>query len=130
MSGLQRVEYWVRKVEGETKPLADDAPELIEAPWKPCELQPEPDWKEILPKGAKPAHMLGFDQKKFKALSWPPKYGMCAFFVVIRGLTPGEYEIRARSIDLNGYAQPEPRPSQKSGKNSIQVRRIQVMQNT
>ena len=130
LSGLKRVEYWVRKVEGETKPLAEDAPELLEAPWKPCELQPEPDWKEILPKGAKPAQMLGFDQKKFKALSWPPRYGMCAFFVVIRGLTPGEYEIRARSIDLNGYAQPEPRPSQKSGKNSIQVRCIEVMQNT
>ena len=32
----------------------------------------------------------------------------------------GEYEIRVRTIDANGVAQPMPRPFQKSGGNAIQ----------
>jgi hypothetical protein len=46
---------------------------------------------------------------------------------VLKDLKPGHYELRARSVDLNDCAQPEPRPSQKSGKNSIQVRRFEVV---
>jgi hypothetical protein len=34
--------------------------------------------------------------------------------------------VRARTVDLNGFAQPEPRSIQKSGKNGIQVRRFEV----
>jgi hypothetical protein len=30
-------------------------------------------------------------------------------------------------VDLNGYAQPEPRPLQKTGKNGIQVRRFEII---
>jgi hypothetical protein len=32
----------------------------------------------------------------------------------------GEYELRCRSIDLNGVAQPMPRPFPKSGRAEIQ----------
>lgn len=127
LSGLKRVEYWVRKVEGQTPPLADDAPELLGALWKPCKIEQEPDWNEILPKGIKPHQMLGFNQTKFKALTWPTRYGMCSFYLVLRNLIPGYYELRVRSVDMNDYAQPEPRPSQKSGKNSIQTRRFEVV---
>jgi hypothetical protein len=52
---------------------------------------------------------------------------MCAYMAVIKGLKPGHYEIRARSVDGNGFAQPEPRASQKSGKNALQVRRFEVL---
>ena len=39
----------------------------------------------------------------------------------------GAYEFRARAVDLNNYAQPEPRPYPKSGRNEIQQRVITVM---
>ena len=34
-------------------------------------------------------------------------------------LEPGSYEFRARAVDLNGFAQPAPRPYQKSGMNLV-----------
>jgi hypothetical protein len=46
--------------------------------------------------------------------------------VTLRDLRPGTYELRARAVDLNDFAQPEPRPYQKSGRNEVQVRRIVV----
>jgi hypothetical protein len=52
---------------------------------------------------------------------------MCSYSAVLRGLAPGRYEIRARSVDLNDFAQPEPRPAQKSGRNAIQVRRLEIV---
>jgi hypothetical protein len=46
--------------------------------------------------------------------------------VTLRDLKPGSYEFRARSVDLNGFAQPEPRPYLKSGMNGVEVRRFVV----
>lgn len=127
LSGVRRVEYWVRRIEGEATKLADDAPELLVAPWRPCELEPQPVWSNVLPKGVQPRNVLGFDKTTGKPSSWPPHYGMCSYTAVIKGLKPGKYEIRARSVDLNDFAQPEPRPAQKTGKNAIQVRRVEVV---
>jgi hypothetical protein len=39
--------------------------------------------------------------------------------VRLDGLAPGRYELRTRAVDLNGFAQPEPRPYQKSGMNRV-----------
>jgi hypothetical protein len=44
----------------------------------------------------------------------------------LKGLETGAYEFRVRTIDLNGFAQPEPRPYPKSGRNEIQYRPIMV----
>ena len=44
-----------------------------------------------------------------------------------KNLVPGKYELRARAVDLNGFAQPEPRPYQKSGRNVLDVRRFEVV---
>jgi hypothetical protein len=126
-SGVQRVEYWLRRIEGEPQPLADDAPELLNAPWKPCELEAQPDWPSVLPQGVKPGQVLAFDAATGRPQSWPSRYGMCAYHAMVKNLPPGRYEARARSVDLNGYAQPEPRPLQKTGKNGIQVRRFEVI---
>jgi hypothetical protein len=41
-------------------------------------------------------------------------------------LAPGKYEFRARAVDLNDFAQPEPRPVQKAGKNAVGVHRFEV----
>jgi DMSO/TMAO reductase YedYZ molybdopterin-dependent catalytic subunit len=126
-SGVKRVEYWVRRIEGKPEPLADDAPELLRDPWIPCELEPQPDWTGLLPGGVKPQNVLGFDKTTAQPRSWPPRYGMCSYSAAIRDLPPGHYEVRARSVDLNDFAQPEPRPGQKNGKNGIQVRRFEVV---
>lgn len=127
LSGVRRVEYWLRRVEGEPQPLADDAPELLNAPWKPCELEAQPDWSAVLPMGVNPRQVLAFDPQKGAPLSWPPRYGMCSYHATIKDLKPGRYEVRARSVDLNGHAQPEPRPLQKTGKNGIQMRRFEII---
>ncbi|MCB1124263.1 MAG: molybdopterin-dependent oxidoreductase, partial [Verrucomicrobiae bacterium] len=127
LSGFKRVEYWLRKVEGEMPRLADDSPELLRGPWKPCTLFPEPDWSAILPKGTSTRDLLGFDPDTGKSRSWPLRYGMAAWFVEFSDLKPGQYEIRARAVDQNGYAQPEPRSTRKSGRNAIEVRRFEVV---
>jgi hypothetical protein len=49
---------------------------------------------------------------------------MVGYSATIEGLKPGRYEIRARAVDLNDFAQPQPRPSAKSGRNGIQVRHM------
>ena len=69
---------------------------------------------------------LGFDHETGKPNSWPLRYGMASFHVVLRDLKPGRYEVRARTVDGNGFAQPEPRSIQKSGKNAIQTRRFTI----
>lgn len=128
LSGVKRVEYWLRSVATAKEPkLADDSPELLRAPWQPCELEAQPKWSAVLPKGVDPRRVLGFNPTTGQPATWPPRYGMCSFMAVLKDLKPGHYEVRARSVDLNDYAQPEPRPSQKSGKNSIQVRRFEVV---
>src|ERR1043165_1609359 len=130
LSGVKRVEYWVRRTgdagSGKAAPLADDAPELLRGPWLPCELQAQPDWTRILPAGVKPQELLGFDKATGKPPAWPMRYSMCAYSATIRDLKPGAYEVRARAVDLNDFAQPEPRPALKAGRNGIQVRRFEV----
>jgi hypothetical protein len=128
------VEYWVRKVDetvadGQVakNQVADDDPELLRGPWIPCELDGQPDWNSVLPRGLMTKQLLGFDPDSGKPRSWPLPYGMAGYHAAIRGLSRGRYELRARAVDLNGYAQPEPRALQKSGKNSIQVWRVEVV---
>ncbi len=131
-SGVDRVEYWVRRIEADgqlddRKLIEDDDPELLRGPWIPCELEPQPDWSALLPDGVAPTRVLGFDRGTGKPASWPPQYSMCSYHAAITDLKPGRYEVRARAVDLNGFAQPEPRPMQKNGRNRIQVRRIEIV---
>jgi hypothetical protein len=42
-------------------------------------------------------------------------------------LAPGKYSVRARAVDGNGFAQPEPRPNQKSGMNALDKREFEVV---
>ncbi len=128
LSGVKRVEHWVRSVPSAKQPkLPDDSAELLRGPWQPCQLEAQPDWRKALPSSVKPERVLGFDAATGQPATWPPRYGMCSFIAVLKDLAPGHYEARARSVDLNDQAQPQPRPSQKSGKNGIQVRRFEVV---
>jgi hypothetical protein len=126
LSGLKRVEYWVRPVGDNPPKLADDDPELLRGPWLECELQDQPDWNQVLPAGVSPRDVLGFDKTTGKPMAWPLRYSMVSFSTTLRDLKPGRYEVRARAVDLNDFAQPEPRPAQKTGMNALQVRRFQI----
>ena len=127
LSGFLRVEYWVRRVGPQSAKLADDAPELRSAAWKPCDLLPPPNWKTVLPGGVSSKELLGFDSRTGEPQTWPTRYGMASWMATVRDLKPGKHEIRVRAVDRNGFAQPEPRSQQKSGKNAIQMRRVTVV---
>lgn len=123
LSGLSHVETWLRPAGAE---LADNDPAWATAEWKRCDLDQPPDWRSVLPAGVNARDILGFNNTTGQPLSWPLRYSMVGFSTTLRGLKPGKYEVRARTVDLNGFAQPEPRSIQKSGKNGIQVRRFEV----
>jgi hypothetical protein len=48
---------------------------------------------------------------------------------MLTDLRPGRYEFRARTIDGNGFAQPEPRPfAQRSGMNGVQCKSLRIIE--
>jgi DMSO/TMAO reductase YedYZ molybdopterin-dependent catalytic subunit len=119
-SGLKRVEYWLRPAAGGDGKLADDDPAWQRAIWSPCDLMPPPDdWDAILPEGTSSREIWGFDRKTGRPKEWPVLFSMVPWSVRLSGLAPGSYEFRARTVDLNGFAQPEPRPYQKAGMNLV-----------
>lgn len=124
-SGLKRVECWVRPGTGAT--LTEDDPAWGTAVWKPCDLMPPPDdWQAVLPKGISPREVWGFDPRTGKPKEWPLLFSMVPFTARLEGLKPGTYELRARAVDLNGFAQPEPRPYQKSGMNLVPCQTLTI----
>jgi DMSO/TMAO reductase YedYZ molybdopterin-dependent catalytic subunit len=126
LSGLKRVEYWLRADAG-GDPLRDDDPAWATAKWQACTLAPPPkDWGGTLPNGVLPAGVWGFDAKTGQPREWPLRYSWGLWSATLRDLRPGIYEFRARAVDLNDFAQPEPRPYPKSGRNEIQMRRLIV----
>jgi len=122
LSGLRRVEGWLHRVDPATPEPAEE-----NAPWKTCDLEAPPtDWSTLLPAGVSSRDVLGFDPESGQPLSWPLRYSMITWSATLKDLKPGHYEFRARAIDLNGYAQPEPRPVPKTGKNAVEVHRFEV----
>lgn len=128
LSGLKRVEYWLRRTTGMEQPLGENDPAWDTAKWIKCRIDSPPsDWKHILPVGVKPSEIWGFDLVTGKPRDWPPRYGMTGWVANVGVLPPGQYEIRARAVDLNGFAQPEPRANRQTGLNSIEVKRFEVI---
>ena len=120
-SGLQRVEYWLRPDTGTHGKLADEAPDWHKAKWQPCVIAPPPDdWHAQLPASVMPKDVWGFDPKTGKPKDWPMRFSLAQWSVTLEGFEVGAYEFRVRSVDLNGFAQPQPRPYPKSGRNEIQ----------
>jgi DMSO/TMAO reductase YedYZ molybdopterin-dependent catalytic subunit len=126
-SGLRRVEYWLRPDAGKHGILAEDDPAWKTAKWLPCRLVPPPDdWSARLPRGVRPQEVWGFDRRTGKPKQWPMRFSVAPWTVTLENLAAGAYEFRVRSLDLNGFAQPEPRPYPKSGRNEIQYRPVVV----
>jgi DMSO/TMAO reductase YedYZ molybdopterin-dependent catalytic subunit len=124
--GLKRVEYWLRPEAGTHGKLADDDPAWQTARWLPCRIEPPPeDWGGGLPDGVLPRDVWGFDEKG-KPRQWPLRYSVAPWSVALEGLKPGGYELRVRTVDGNGLAQPEPRPYLKSGRNAVPCKQFLV----
>jgi DMSO/TMAO reductase YedYZ molybdopterin-dependent catalytic subunit len=126
-SGLKRVEYWLRPVAGAHEKLGDDDPAWTSARWVPCDMMPPPeDWNALLPAGTAARDVWGFDRSTGKPKDWPPRYSVVPWSATLGDLPVGSYEFRVRSVDLNGFAQPEPRTYQKSGLNLVQCAYLNV----
>jgi hypothetical protein len=116
-SGLKRVEYWIRRDQGTHGELAADDPAWLSAEWKEATLPsaPAPNWAEGLPDGRFPDDVLLLDSKTGRPQVWPLPFTWVPWTVRLERLVPGAYEFRVRAIDLNNFAQPEPRPNPQSG---------------
>jgi DMSO/TMAO reductase YedYZ molybdopterin-dependent catalytic subunit len=106
VSGLGRVEWWLRSTDhsdwnAETDPLCVRG-----------------DWQEASILSA-PIDRAGLSAK-FQREEWPLRYTFAHWRADVPPLSPGTYELRCRSVDLNGIAQPMPRPFAKSGRAEIQ----------
>ena len=95
--------------------------------FKQPEGEPLGNGRGELPDGILPKDVWGFDPEKGRPKEWPLRFSIARWTATLTGLKPGAYEFRARTVDLNGYAQPEPRPYPKSGLNGIQYKPIMVM---
>jgi DMSO/TMAO reductase YedYZ molybdopterin-dependent catalytic subunit len=127
-SGLKRVEYWLRPDTGRHGELAEDDPAWQTASWQPCRIDSPPDdWGGSLPDGVMPRDVWGFDPRTGRPKDWPLRFSVATWSVTLKDLPAGAYEFRARTVDLNGYAQPEPRPYPKSGRNEVQCKTFLVM---
>jgi Oxidoreductase molybdopterin binding domain len=128
LPGLRRVEYWLREVPGRPGPLPDNDPAWRTARWQPCTIAPPPqDWGGALPDGVFPRDVWGFDAQTGRPREWPMRYSWALWSVTLNDLRAGNYEFRARSVDQNDFAQPEPRPYPKSGRNEVQMKPITIM---
>jgi DMSO/TMAO reductase YedYZ molybdopterin-dependent catalytic subunit len=128
LPGLKHVEYWIRPDTGTHGNLPDDDPAWKESQWKSCVLDgPPEDWSKVLPDSVKPTEIWGFDPKTGKPKDWPLRYSLATWSATLKDLKEGAYEFRVRSVDMNGFAQPEPRPYLKSGRNVISSRVIMVV---
>jgi hypothetical protein len=73
-----------------------------------------------------PKDVWGFDPKTGKPKEWPMRFSVAHWSASLRGLPAGAYEFRVRTVDRNGFAQPEPRPYPKSGRNPVPVKQFMV----
>ena len=53
---------------------------------------------------------FGIDPQTGQPRDWPLRYSTTPWSVTLKDLAAGAYEFRVRTVDLNGFAQPEPRP--------------------
>jgi DMSO/TMAO reductase YedYZ molybdopterin-dependent catalytic subunit len=116
-SGLKRVEYWLRPDQGTHGELAPDDPAWERAQWKSAALaqQPPEHLGQGLPKQQFREGVFFLDPATSRPRMWPLPFSWVPWEVRLEPLRPGAYEFRVRAIDLNDFAQPEPRPNPQSG---------------
>ncbi|MHC4742313.1 MAG: molybdopterin-dependent oxidoreductase [Planctomycetota bacterium] len=124
MSGLSKVQYWLCP---KGKTTGKDDPYFTKADWKDAEILPAPkDWGGGLKGGKLPDVPSQIDAGTGKPKQWPIHYATAHWATLLKVDKPGQYDLRCRTIDANGIAQPMPRPFLKAGKNDIAKVQITV----
>ena len=124
--GLARVEYWLRPATGAETNLPINHPDWADANWIPAEIDPPPaQWGNDFQGAPAPQAVWGFDNTG-KLREWPMRFSIAHWTARIPPQKPGKYELRVRTVDRNGFAQPQPRPSQKSGQNLVACKLLQI----
>jgi hypothetical protein len=117
ISGLAKVQY---AVHSQANPWPADGPDWDTVDWKNAAILPPPaDWGGGLPGGKLPAGTTGMDLKTGKPREWPMRYTLVHWAALVPGLAAGSYDVCCRTIDLNGIAQPMPRPFLRTGVTAI-----------
>lgn len=118
VSGLAKVQY---SLTPEDAPASAEDTYFTRLDWRDAEILPPPElWGGGLPGDRLPSTPLQFDPATGLPRQWPLRYTVAHWSAVLRGVAPGNYELRCRTIDMNGIAQPMPRPFPKSGRAAIQ----------
>jgi len=101
-------------------PPAKDDPYFATAKWTEARILPLPEnWAGDLDTSG--LNEVQFDPLTRRPLQWPMRYTIALWAAELRDVPPGEYDVRCRTVDLAGHAQPMPRPFAKSGRNAIQT---------
>ncbi len=101
--------------------LPSDDPHFVHADWVDADILPPPDqWGGGLSQKSLPLTPRQFDTETGEPRAWPLRGTIVHWAVLLRNVSPGKYDLRCRTIDANGVAQPMPRPFLKSGHNAIQ----------
>jgi DMSO/TMAO reductase YedYZ molybdopterin-dependent catalytic subunit len=117
-AGLSKVQYWVCPQDA---PLPDDDPYFTRAEWKDAEILPPPKrWGGGLEDGKLPPTPSQVDPATGEPHRWPLPNTIVHWAALLPSLGAGRYDLRCRTIDASGVAQPMPRPFPKSGHNVIE----------
>jgi hypothetical protein len=123
MTGLNKVQYWLKPA---GRKLPEDDPYFTLGEWRDAIILPPPlKWGSDLPDGKLP-DVMQFDARTWKPFTWPIPYTIVQWAAVEKVNNPGAYDLRCRTIDANGIAQPMPRPFGRSGINVIEVAGLTV----
>jgi DMSO/TMAO reductase YedYZ molybdopterin-dependent catalytic subunit len=126
IGGLAKVQV---AIDSEDSPSL--APGFTTSAWRDADLLPLPrDWAAGLPEHQPPDMPLQFDLATRRPREWPLRYTLVHWATTIPGVAAGKYQLRCRTIDLAGHAQPLPRPYPKSGRNSIHSMAMHVGDDT
>ncbi len=125
MSGLSKVQCWLTPRD---KALPADDPYFTSADWKDAQLLAPPPpggWGGAFKDGKLPADIMNFSADG-RPKKWPLRYALAHWALLLPGVPAGKYDLRCRTIDANGIAQPMPRPFPKSGRNAIEKVELEV----
>jgi DMSO/TMAO reductase YedYZ molybdopterin-dependent catalytic subunit len=116
LAGVSKVQVSIR-----LDPPVDKSDEWIDA-----EILPPPKNWGFLPDNKIPADTRGFDSDTGQPTAWPMRMGKVFWAALLPGLPPGEYMLRSRTVDNQGFAQPGPRPFKNSGHSAIETKNVTV----
>jgi hypothetical protein len=124
LAGLKKVQYWLHPAQ---EPLPEDDPYLAKAPWRDAIVLPPPEkWGADLPDGKLPP-VMQVDPNTGRPFTWPIPNTIVHWAALPQAPSPGKYQLRCRTVDANGIAQPLPRPFGRSGVNKIEMAALKAV---